>query len=163
MFDYIKTTYKKGDKLKLTCVNGEFSGEILFMSADSIILKTFEGKTCGIKGSDISFFEEIETPITIPQEEAKPVSQETETASPAPQYETKKETIKKETIEKDSQGESKPTATAAPSSDQLKQSKTESDKAKQHPGTLSEEAALTFNARSSISIPNFKKYLNHEY
>lgn len=134
MFDYIKTTYKKGDKLKLTCVNGEFSGEILFMSADSIILKTFEGKTCGIKGSDISFFEEIETPITIPQEEAKPVSQETETASPAPQYETKKETI-----EKDSQGESKPTATAAPSSDQLKQSKTESDKAKQHPGTLSEE------------------------
>lgn len=59
MFDYIKETYKKGDKLNLTCVNGEFSGEILFISTDSIVLKTFEGRTCGIKGCDISFFEEI--------------------------------------------------------------------------------------------------------
>lgn len=68
MFDYIKATYKKGDKLKLTCVNGEFSGEILFISADSIILKTFDGKTCGIKGSDISFFEEIISSMEVPTE-----------------------------------------------------------------------------------------------
>ena len=59
MFDYIKATYKIGDKLKLTCVNGEFSGEILAISVDFIILKTFDGKTCGIKGCDISFFEDI--------------------------------------------------------------------------------------------------------
>lgn len=116
MFDYIKETYKKGDKLKLTCVNGEFSGEILFISTDSIVLKTFEGKTCGIKGSDISFFEEIEAPTTIPQEEAKPVSQETETASPAPQSEAKEEPI-----EKDTQKESQPIVTAAPSSNESKQ------------------------------------------
>lgn len=63
MFDYLKDTYKKGDKLKLICVNGEFSGEILAISSDSIILKTFEGRACGIKGSDISFFEEIEHSI----------------------------------------------------------------------------------------------------
>lgn len=116
MFDYIKETYKKGDKLKLTCVNGEFSGEILFISTDSIVLKTFEGKTCGIKGSDISFFEEIEAPTTIPQEEAKPVSQETETASPAPQSEAKEEPI-----EKDTQKESQPIVTATPSSNESKQ------------------------------------------
>ncbi len=59
MFDYIKATYKKGDKLKLTCVNGEFVGEILFITDDSIIIKTFDGKTCGIKGINISFFEEL--------------------------------------------------------------------------------------------------------
>lgn len=76
MFDYIKTTYKKGDKLKLTSVNGEFSGEILFISADSIILKTFEGKTCGIKGSDISFFEEIESLEVVSQDDTKLVSEE---------------------------------------------------------------------------------------
>ena len=65
MFDFIKSTYKKGDKLKLTCVNGEFIGEILFISEDSIILKTDEGKTCGIKGCDISFFEEETTQSTL--------------------------------------------------------------------------------------------------
>lgn len=59
MFDYIKNTYKKSDKLKITCLNGEFSGEILAISNDSIILKTIDGKTCGIKGNDISFFEEL--------------------------------------------------------------------------------------------------------
>ena len=122
MFDYIKATYKKGDKLKLTCVNGEFSGEILAISADSIILKTFEGKACGIKGGDISFFEEIETPTTIPQEEAKPVSQETKTVSPAPQSDTKEEPI-----EKDTQEELQPTETAAPSSDESKQGEATAD------------------------------------
>lgn len=59
MFDFIRSTYKKGDKLKLTCANGEFSGEILFINSDSIILKTLEGKVCGIKGCEISFFEEL--------------------------------------------------------------------------------------------------------
>lgn len=59
MFDFIKNTYKKGDKLKLTCGNGEFSGEILSINNDSIILKTLEGKICGIKGCEISFFEEL--------------------------------------------------------------------------------------------------------
>ena len=59
MFDFIKETFKKGDTLKLSCVNGDFSGEILFITTDSIIIKTLDGKTCGIKGSDISFFEEI--------------------------------------------------------------------------------------------------------
>ncbi len=68
MFDYIKATYKIGDKLKLTCVNGEFSGEILAISVDSIILKTFEGKTCGIKGCDISFFEDIATSSEVSKE-----------------------------------------------------------------------------------------------
>lgn len=58
MFEYIKETYKKGDRLKLTCVNGGFIGEILFIGTDSIVLKTDDGRTCGIKGSDISFFEE---------------------------------------------------------------------------------------------------------
>ena len=59
MFEYIKETYKKGDRLKLICVNGDFTGEIVFIGADSIVLKTIDGRTCGIKGSDISFFEEI--------------------------------------------------------------------------------------------------------
>ena len=63
MFDYIKKSYKKGDKLKISCINGEFSGEILSISDDSIILKTVEGKTCGIKGDDISFFEELYAPV----------------------------------------------------------------------------------------------------
>lgn len=66
MFEFIKDTYKKGDKLRLTCVNGEFSGEIIFIGGDSIILKTLEGKTCGIKGSEISFFEELTTAIPQP-------------------------------------------------------------------------------------------------
>ncbi len=65
MFEYIKETYKKGDRLKLTCVNGEFIGEILFIGADSIVLKTDDGRTCGIKGSDISFFEEASPPKTV--------------------------------------------------------------------------------------------------
>jgi tetratricopeptide (TPR) repeat protein len=59
MFDFIKSTYKKGDKLKITCVQGVFSGEIILMSDDSIILKSPEGKPFGIKGSEISFFEEL--------------------------------------------------------------------------------------------------------
>ncbi len=72
MFDFIKSTYKKGDKLRLTSVNGEFIGEILFISEDSIILKTNEGKTCGIKGCDISFFEEETTQsVLIPGENAE--------------------------------------------------------------------------------------------
>ena len=64
MFDYIKETFKKGAKLKLICLNGEFSGEVLSISEDSIILKTFEGVICGIKGKDISFFEEVELSST---------------------------------------------------------------------------------------------------
>jgi hypothetical protein len=59
MFKYIKENYKKGDKLIITCVNGKFSGEIDFISSDSIILKSLDGRKCGIKGSDISFFEEM--------------------------------------------------------------------------------------------------------
>ena len=59
MFTYIKKNYRKGDSLKLTSVNGEYVGEILFISDESIILKTVDGKTCGIKGCDITFFEEI--------------------------------------------------------------------------------------------------------
>lgn len=109
MFDFIKSTYKKGDKLKLTCVNGEFSGEIVFMNDVSIILKTFDGRTCGIKGSDISFFEEIESPGVIPQAEAKPASQEIETASPAPKCEVKEENIVQE------KHKQQPTATGTPS------------------------------------------------
>ena len=77
MFDFIKTTFKKGDKLKLSCVSGEFSGEIVFITSDSIIIKTFEGKTCGIKGSDISFFEEIEA-----QEKEMVTSQKNEIVEP---------------------------------------------------------------------------------
>lgn len=97
MFDYIKNTYKKGDKLKLTCINGEFSGEILAISVDSIILKTFDGKTCGIKGSDISFFEEIDLPLVITRED-KLAIQETEIAS-------QKSEIKETTIVDDKQEE----------------------------------------------------------
>lgn len=93
MFDYIKTAYKKGDKIRLTCVNGEFSGEIIFIGEDSIILKTLEGKTCGIKGSEISFFEEIELSGVISQEEVKPETQETDNASPISQSVLKEETI----------------------------------------------------------------------
>lgn len=81
MFEFIKETYKKGDKLRLTCVNGEFSGEIIFIGGDSIILKTLEGKTCGIKGSEISFFEELTTAITQPncnEDETKEVNQSRE-------------------------------------------------------------------------------------
>ena len=116
MFDFIRNSYKKGDKLKLTCANGVFSGEIIFMNDESIILRTFDGRTCGIKGSGISFFEEIKSPVTIPQEEAKTVSQMAETASPAPQSEAKEKHI-----EKDTQEESQPTSTAAPSFDESKQ------------------------------------------
>lgn len=87
MFNYIKETYKKGDKLKLSCAHGEFCGEIVFISDDSIILKTQEGKVCGIKGRDISFFEELSD--TIPQSkhekenpnDAIPKSEEKETLS----------------------------------------------------------------------------------
>ena len=59
MFEFIKNTYKKGDKLKLSCTNGEYAGEVLFIGKDSIIIKDFDGKTCGIKGCDISFFETV--------------------------------------------------------------------------------------------------------
>lgn len=122
MLNLIKTIYKVGDKLNLTCVNGDFSGEILAISDDAIMLRTFEGRICGIKGSNISFFGDIETPTTIPQEEATPISQETETASPAPQSEAQKEPI-----EKDTQDESQPTATAVPSSDEAKQIEADAD------------------------------------
>lgn len=71
MFDFIKSTYKKGDKLKLTCANGEFIGEILFISEDSIILKTQDGKTCGIKGAEISVFEEISKSVCDDSHETK--------------------------------------------------------------------------------------------
>ena len=76
MFDFIKSTYNKGDKLKLTCGNGEFSGEILFINNDSIILKTMEGKTCGIKGSEISFFEELSVCTSKPLESVNPKNNE---------------------------------------------------------------------------------------
>ena len=66
MFEFIKENYKKGDKLRLTCVKGEFSGEIIYIGGDSIILKTLEGKTCGIKGSEISYFEELTTALPNP-------------------------------------------------------------------------------------------------
>lgn len=68
MFKYIKETYNRGDNLKLVCVNGEFSGEILFISEDSIIVKTIDGKTCGIKGCEISFFEEISKASSLQQQ-----------------------------------------------------------------------------------------------
>ena len=74
MFDYIKKSYKKGDKLKISCINGEFSGEILSISDDSIILKTVEGKTCGIKGDDISFFEELYAPVQSLENTPKPTN-----------------------------------------------------------------------------------------
>ena len=74
MFDYIKKSYKKGDKLKISCINGEFSGEILSISDDSIILKTVEGKTCGIKGDDISFFEELYAPVQSLEDTPKPTN-----------------------------------------------------------------------------------------
>lgn len=76
MFDFIKSTYNKGDKLKLTCGNGEFSGEILFINNDSIILKTMEGKTCGIKGNEISFFEELSVCTSKPLESVNPKNNE---------------------------------------------------------------------------------------
>ena len=76
MFDFIKSTYNKGDRLKLTCGNGEFSGEILFINNDSIILKTMEGKTCGIKGSEISFFEELSVCTSKPLESVNPKNNE---------------------------------------------------------------------------------------
>ena len=76
MFDFIKSTYKKGDKLKLTCGNGEFSGEVLFINNDSIILKTLEGKTCGIKGCEISFFEELSVCTSKPLEGINPKNNE---------------------------------------------------------------------------------------
>lgn len=59
MFEYIKSSYKKGDRLKITCTNGEFSGEVVLISEDSVILKTSEGRICGIKGCNITFFEEV--------------------------------------------------------------------------------------------------------
>lgn len=96
MFDYIKNVYKKGDKLRLTCIKGEFSGEIILIGDDSIILKTIEGKTCGIKGSDISFFEEIELSGVLSQEEVKSVIQETDTTSPILQTEVKEESVVQE-------------------------------------------------------------------
>ena len=72
MFDYIKSTYKKGDELKLICINGEFSGEILFINNDSIIMRTSEGKACGIKGCDITFFEELSIGTSKSMESADP-------------------------------------------------------------------------------------------
>jgi hypothetical protein len=68
MFKYIKETYNRGDNLRLVCVNGEFSGEILFISEDSIIVKTIDGKTCGIKGREISFFEEMSKTPSLKQQ-----------------------------------------------------------------------------------------------
>lgn len=60
MFNFIRSNYKKGDKLKLRSINGDFSGEILAVNESSIVLKTFDGKVCGIKDEDITFFEELE-------------------------------------------------------------------------------------------------------
>jgi len=63
MFDFIRSQFKVGDAITLICTNGSFSGLIAFISSDSIILKTSDGKMCGVKGSDISFFESfIPTP-----------------------------------------------------------------------------------------------------
>lgn len=59
MFTFIRSNYKKGDKLHLRTISGEVLGEIIALNEDSIILKSFDGKICGIKGDDISFFEEI--------------------------------------------------------------------------------------------------------
>lgn len=60
MFNYIRSHYKKGDKLRLQSKNGNVSGEILAINESSIILKTFDGKVYGIKDEDITFFEELE-------------------------------------------------------------------------------------------------------
>ena len=59
MFNYIRSNYKKGDKLKLQSKNGNVSGEILAVNESSIVLKTFDGKIYGIKDEDITFFEEL--------------------------------------------------------------------------------------------------------
>lgn len=60
MFDFIKTQFKTGDAITLHCANGSYSGIIAFMDADTIVLTLAGGGMCGIKGSDINFFE---TPV----------------------------------------------------------------------------------------------------
>lgn len=82
MFEYIKTSYKKGDKLRLTCTHGEFCGEILRIGADSMVIKTPEGKACGIRGCDITFFEELSVlPQQAPLKECDKKERKEETAT----------------------------------------------------------------------------------
>ena len=57
MFDFIRAQFKVGDVITLVCVSGTFSGTIVFINEESIILKTPDNRVCGVKGSDISFFE----------------------------------------------------------------------------------------------------------
>ena len=57
MFDFIKTQFKTGDAITLHCANGSYTGTIAFMNADTIVLTLAGGGMCGIKGSDINFFE----------------------------------------------------------------------------------------------------------
>lgn len=64
MFDFIRSQFKVNDAITLICTNGSYSGTIAFISADSIILKIADGRMCGVKGSDITFFE---TPARVPE------------------------------------------------------------------------------------------------
>ena len=87
MFDFIKTQFKTGDAITLHCTNGSYTGTIAFMNADMIALKLVNGGMCGIKGSDINFFE---TPV------ASVVSQATASSEPKPETKTSLEEVTSE-------------------------------------------------------------------
>lgn len=57
MYDFILSQFKVGDSITLHCKNGSFTGVIVFMDKDSIVIKQQDGRLCGVKGVDINFFE----------------------------------------------------------------------------------------------------------
>lgn len=98
MFDYIRSQFKVGDRITLICTNGSYSGSITFISQDSIILRTIDGRTCGVKGGDITFFETpiIHTPDMSEESQgslapSKPTSDSISETETLKQAETKKE------------------------------------------------------------------------
>ena len=58
MLDFIASQFKLGDYITIHCGNKSFTGAISFLNQSMIALKQSDGRLCGIKGEDISFFEQ---------------------------------------------------------------------------------------------------------
>lgn len=56
MLAYIKSNYKVGDPVEITCSGGTVSGEIEFVSNKYIVLRQPNGQIVGIAGSDVHTF-----------------------------------------------------------------------------------------------------------
>lgn len=66
MIDLISSLFHENDYIKLVCNNPsrEVEGTIVKLFPSAIAIKTTDGKTCGIKGDDIDYFEQGGSPET---------------------------------------------------------------------------------------------------